>query len=170
MSAPWTLKSKVLDELQLAQRRITSAGCCISELLTEYAAEGNRTSESEYSRLWMINTVLTVQLGRCATATNLLLSFDLPPRIVDQLRTEWGKLADLLAGDMTMKAAEAIDRQMDRIQELTCQSATSFCAGRPITEMWTMTWSVPRTKVKSAEARAEQFLSRSKAAAQRNRN
>lgn len=120
MSAPWTLKSKVLVELQLAQHRITKAGCCISELLTEYAAEGNRTSESEYSRLWMINTVLTVQLGRCATATNLLLSFDLPPRIVDQLRTEWGRLAELLAGDMTLKGAEAIDKQMDVIQALTC--------------------------------------------------
>lgn len=56
MSAPWTLKSKVLVELQLAQHRITKAGCCISELLTEYAAEGNRTGcgpDDTYLRLYL---------------------------------------------------------------------------------------------------------------------
>lgn len=126
----WGLQTKVLDDLQLAQRRITSAGFCLGQLTEEYGLEGNQSAAREHALLWVSLTVTMMALGQAARSTTLLLTLRLPASTLDQLRTLWGQLADLLAGDITASSMPRIDDQVDRIRALVCESALAKQAHR----------------------------------------
>lgn len=120
---PWSEKSKVIDEMQLAQRRLSSVGVCLMELANELKAEGKNAQASEHYKLCVVVNALTVGFAKATGSTMILMSIETSSKAVQNVRAAWGLIADQLASDIDRAELILLEKRLDKLRELLCRYA-----------------------------------------------
>lgn len=121
-------KSRVIDEMQLAQRRLSSVGVCLMELGNEFKAEGKDAQAAEHYKLCVVVNAMTPGFTRATGCTMILMSIATSPRVVQEVRAAWGRIADMLAGDIDRAELISLDKQLDQLRDLLCRYALEIQA------------------------------------------
>lgn len=121
-------KSKVIDEMQLAQRRLANVGVCLMELANELKEEGKDAQAAEHYKLCVVVNAMTPGFTRATGCTMILMSIETSPRVVQEVRAAWGRIAEKLARDIDRAELISLEEQLDQLRDLLCRYAVEIQA------------------------------------------